>query len=356
MLREVNYFYNASSQSWTVRWDKDSMWAGARLLAAVSRTEGMQHYHVDHLGSPRMVTNRCGRRTTLLNHNPWELDRFSGTQHTEWQTFTAHQRDSGIADRTRADLDSMHARYYNPTIARFVSVDPFLGDPLRPQSWNLYSYVSGNPLRLVDPWGLAAEEAIRLRFTETITVTAEDRDKEEQRRANEMMLRMTLSQFFRTPSGAAVRWQTSFPMPRNVNLAQNIALAKQQRVDHWYAYRAIYNAVWMINRVRTGGQWDYKRLSPTGTLLYEPFGNFHYGVVMTSAGWPPWLTRWGAGAYQAIFGPREFAWSFSAGVGANIWQWPTVLPPHGDDPGDQLMISLGIAYYQGAVEGEILQW
>ena len=47
----------------------------------------------------------------------------------------------------------MHARYFSPTTARFLSTDPAGGDPSQPQSWNRYSYVKGNPLRYVDPDG-----------------------------------------------------------------------------------------------------------------------------------------------------------------------------------------------------------
>ncbi len=173
---------------------------------------------------------------------------------------------------------------------------------------------------------------------------------------------MTLSQFFRTPSGATVRWQTSFPMPRSVNLGQNVALAKQRRADHRYPYRAIYNAVWMINRVRGSGHWDYKLLSPPwNRRLFEPFGNFHYGVVMTAADWPSWLSQWGAGAYnsyQMVRGRLDFRpeWVFPAGIGPSPWQWPTVLPPHGDHPDDQFFIGLGVEYARGALEGTSAPW
>lgn len=50
VLREVSYSYSASTGSWQVFWEKDTIWAGSRLLAGVSRTEGIQHCHVDCLG------------------------------------------------------------------------------------------------------------------------------------------------------------------------------------------------------------------------------------------------------------------------------------------------------------------
>lgn len=37
---------------------------------------------------------------------------------------------------------------------RFLSVDPVLGEPSRPQSWNRYAYALNNPLVFVDPSGM----------------------------------------------------------------------------------------------------------------------------------------------------------------------------------------------------------
>ncbi|MEW6301753.1 MAG: RHS repeat-associated core domain-containing protein, partial [Thermodesulfobacteriota bacterium] len=49
------------------------------------------------------------------------------------------------------DLYEYRARYYDPTVGRFLSEDPigFEG------SWNLYSYVGQNPVNVIDPMGLA---------------------------------------------------------------------------------------------------------------------------------------------------------------------------------------------------------
>ena len=50
----------------------------------------------------------------------------------------------------------LHARWYFPSMGRFLSADPLRGDPAQPQSLNLYAYVRGNPLNAVDPDGRAA--------------------------------------------------------------------------------------------------------------------------------------------------------------------------------------------------------
>lgn len=52
----------------------------------------------------------------------------------------------------------MHARYCSPWLGRFLSVDEIGTGTRASQSWNRYLYAYGNPLRLVDPDGLAARE------------------------------------------------------------------------------------------------------------------------------------------------------------------------------------------------------
>ncbi len=55
--------------------------------------------------------------------------------------------------RDETGLFYARQRYYDPTIARFLSIDPLLGTPGNPESHNAYSYASNNPLRYRDPMG-----------------------------------------------------------------------------------------------------------------------------------------------------------------------------------------------------------
>jgi RHS repeat-associated protein len=68
--------------------------------------------------------------------------------------FTSHERDA------ETGLDYMQARYYQGLHGRFTSADPLLasGRLANPQSWNRYSYVLNNPVRLIDPTGYEAED------------------------------------------------------------------------------------------------------------------------------------------------------------------------------------------------------
>ncbi len=67
------------------------------------------------------------------------------------QQFTGKERD------TETGLDYFGARYYSGAQGRFTSPDPenASADPADPQSWNGYAYARNNPLKYVDPDGLA---------------------------------------------------------------------------------------------------------------------------------------------------------------------------------------------------------
>jgi RHS repeat-associated protein len=72
-----------------------------------------------------------------------------GTQDFVNQKFTGQERDS------ETGLDFFQARYFSAALGRFNSPDPSnAGASLfNPQSWNGYTYVTNNPLTLIDPSG-----------------------------------------------------------------------------------------------------------------------------------------------------------------------------------------------------------
>jgi RHS repeat-associated protein len=69
--------------------------------------------------------------------------------------YTGQERDSANAPAGRVPLpDYFHARLYEPSMGRFLSIDKHAGDTPRPQSWNRYVFASNNPLVRIDPDGL----------------------------------------------------------------------------------------------------------------------------------------------------------------------------------------------------------
>jgi RHS repeat-associated protein len=84
----------------------------------------------------------------------------------EAMKFTGHQRDLGVPWTAADDLDAMHARYMNPQLGRFLSIDPVMQTSRamgNPQLWNRYAYALNNPVVLVDPTG--KDVSIGINFT-----------------------------------------------------------------------------------------------------------------------------------------------------------------------------------------------
>ena len=142
-------------------WSKDYVWRDGLLLASISVPAGFStpatyHYHLDHLGTPRLITRDGGTIVSSHSYYPFgaEMDLAPQENPAEAMKFTGHERDIVVGnDHT---VDYMHARYYNANAGRFLSVDPSLDlkkTISNPQMWNRYSYVVSNPMRFTDPDG-----------------------------------------------------------------------------------------------------------------------------------------------------------------------------------------------------------
>jgi RHS repeat-associated protein len=143
--------FKQSSPTAPLTWDEDYIYLDGKLLAAeVSTPERTLHFHLDHLGTPRLITGHGGAEVSRRDFHPFGEETV--VEDVERMKFTGHERDT-------KSLDYMHARYYAPEWGRFLSVDPGKDWDLRqPQSWNMYSYVRNNPMNRVDPTGRCGEK------------------------------------------------------------------------------------------------------------------------------------------------------------------------------------------------------
>ncbi len=150
---------------------RDNVYRNGTLLAAYTSANAAvadRHYHVDHLGTPRLITDAARHKVAIEAYLPFG-DRAPGSElpyvgFKDRMRFTGHERD-GEGSPYRPSLDYMHARYYTPEWGRFLSRDPGNDWNIhQPQSWNMYSYVRNNPVNARDPDG---------RFTDPITAAFE---------------------------------------------------------------------------------------------------------------------------------------------------------------------------------------
>jgi len=345
--------YREAAGVWS--WEKDYVYRDGSLLATIDST-GTKHVHLDHLGSIRLITNSSGSQVALHTYLPFGQEATGTTQDSERMKFTGHERDLRDPSNTTDDLDYMHARYYNPNLARFLSPDLLRGDPHQPQSFHLYAYVQNNPITYVDPFGLYWNQEGK--WQEDIIVAGGSGDywAWQHNPLNTLLYgwasynsgwgggSLGPGRFGRGPNTTPECMALVPQEPPSVSVNSNIAEAQAHPVDTWNGYRNIYNGMWLVNHVRPGGAWDYKMRYGEG---FEDFGNFNYGATFSAAHVSPALALWAAGVVQVLSGNSTMGWTFPAGVGLKSWQLPTVIPPHGDDPGDQALVQRGIAYYKG---------
>lgn len=106
------------------------------------------YYHNDHLGSPVAATDETGNLLWREHYRPYgERQDRPGYQGYGTLGFTGH------AQNQANGLVYAGARYYDPLIGRFLSVDPKEASEETPGSFNRYAYSLNNPYGYSDPDG-----------------------------------------------------------------------------------------------------------------------------------------------------------------------------------------------------------
>ncbi len=117
------------------------------IHAMQNNTGAWQYTTQDGLGSVRSLIDATLNVSSVQNYAPYgEPFGTVGNFDTPF-AFTGEQTDPN-------DLLFLRARYYNPSLGVFPSLDPFEGTMARPMSLNGYSWVEGNPIINTDPTGM----------------------------------------------------------------------------------------------------------------------------------------------------------------------------------------------------------
>jgi RHS repeat-associated protein len=112
----------------------------------------------DHLGSSESLLDASGNLVARESFaafggrrgGDWSsgaMPDWAAIANTSRRGFTGHEHLDNLA------LIHMNGRIYDPTIGRFLSVDPIVGDLGDSQSLNPYAYVGNRPLAYTDPSG-----------------------------------------------------------------------------------------------------------------------------------------------------------------------------------------------------------
>jgi RHS repeat-associated protein len=127
----------------------------------------------DHLGSPRIVTDRNGNVSSRRDFLPFgeeigvNIPQTAGRSvHPQYVGDNTRQKFTGYERDGESELDYAQARYYNSKQGRFTTPDePFADqDESDPQTWNLFTYARNNPIHYTDPTGRGILDRIKNLF------------------------------------------------------------------------------------------------------------------------------------------------------------------------------------------------
>lgn len=129
-------------------WQKTLVYGFGQLISE-ERTTGTIYIQSDQVGSPNLITDSAGNVVGRSKNLPFG-ERFGSSGTTSTRRFTNHEDQPGSAIY-------MQARTYLPVYGKFAQVDPAYDQTKDdPESWNLYNYVTNNPVTKTDPDGRLA--------------------------------------------------------------------------------------------------------------------------------------------------------------------------------------------------------
>ncbi|TKR30347.1 RHS repeat-associated core domain-containing protein [Luteimonas gilva] len=108
----------------------------------------LKYQHTDALGTPVAVSDSAGAIIERSEYTPY--GKLFNRPLTDGPGYTGHVQDAATG------LTYMQQRYYDPTIGRFLSMDPETANANTGGNFNRYWYANNNPYRFIDPDGRAA--------------------------------------------------------------------------------------------------------------------------------------------------------------------------------------------------------
>jgi RHS repeat-associated protein len=136
---------------------------GARV-AEIDADQGTGQYEVyylvnDQVGSLQASTRGSDGAIRRMHYQPFgEISSVEGTSFTEAFGFAGSRSDRELG------LGDFGARVYDPSLGRFLSVDPIVQDALNLMDLSPYGYARGNPVTFADAGGFGIVDFILMFF------------------------------------------------------------------------------------------------------------------------------------------------------------------------------------------------
>jgi RHS repeat-associated protein len=133
--------------------DNAGEWSAKTTSYTIQDYKRRKYFVTDHIGTIRATVDIDGNVLGYDDYYPFGLTmpgRSSNSANPNDQyKFTGHERD----DEADLTLDYMGARYYDPDLVRFYSIDPYAA---KFPNYSPYNYALNNPIMMIDPDGRAA--------------------------------------------------------------------------------------------------------------------------------------------------------------------------------------------------------
>ena len=126
------------------------------LLEAQTNDQAPQYPAFDAAGTLIAQIDEQGAASELPGLDPWGMPVGQGEPSTAGiadQPSTGFLGAAGRITLPGSELTKLGARYYDPEVGSFLSVDPVTGDPAEPTRRAPYNYAASNPAALIDPGG-----------------------------------------------------------------------------------------------------------------------------------------------------------------------------------------------------------
>ena len=124
-----------------------------RIVSKLSNSGGLYFYHPEHLGSSSLITDGTGALTQHIQYVPFG-EVFVEERTNSWSTpykFNGKELDE------ETGLYYYHARYYDPRLSVWLSVDPLAEKYFWTSS---YVYCLNNPVKYTDPDGKQSRRSV----------------------------------------------------------------------------------------------------------------------------------------------------------------------------------------------------
>ncbi|GMK38808.1 hypothetical protein PCCS19_18620 [Paenibacillus sp. CCS19] len=128
---------------------------GNGLISKIDASTNMEGYYLfNGHGDVMEMRDATGLLINAYDYDIWG-NPIASTEQTSYAagTMTNQFRYSGEFWDDSTDLQYLRARWYDPSVGRFINEDTYKGSLTNPLTLNFYTYVENNPLISIDPSG-----------------------------------------------------------------------------------------------------------------------------------------------------------------------------------------------------------